>query len=199
MYNNKKSIKMKIILLCLPLLALAHMTIAQKKPKKYPTILLKVDIKTSVKKAFEYIVPVELSHIFKRYKNLPGIERTSNKELWYTPGMQRTVYFEDGNTAQEYLLTVNPHTGFSYKIDSFTSTLRRLAKQINGQWVFTESEKGITHIEWSYTIVPKNFLARWMINAFVKKNLRGMLHNALQILKKDLESGQLHQFQAGER
>ena len=132
-------------------------------------VVVTIDINVSVEEAFEYIVPVDLPHIFKRYKNLPAIKSTSNTERWYTPGMQRTVYFEDGNTAQEFLLTVNPHSHFSYKIIDFTSPLKRLAKRIEGRWSFTESQKGDTHIEWTYEIIPKNFLTKMMINLFVKK------------------------------
>jgi len=102
--------------------------------------------------------------------------------------MQRTVYFEDGNTAQEYLLTVYPHSSFSYKIDSFTSPLKRLAKKIEGKWVFTELDNGQSQIEWTYTIVPKNYFAKFIINSFVKKNVHGLLSNALKILKDDLET-----------
>ncbi len=158
---------------------------------QYPTVLVTIDINAPIKEAFEYIVPIELSYIFKRYKNLPAIDGTSNQERWYTPGMQRTVYFEDGTSAQEHLLTVNPHSDFSYQINGFTSALRRLAKRIEGQWIFTENEQGKTHIEWTYTIVPKNSFARIAINTFVKKNVKGLLNNALLILKEDLESGNL--------
>ena len=156
--------------------------------KNHPQIVVTTNINSSAKECFEYIVPIELSHIFKRYKNLPAIDSTSNKELWYTPGMQRTVYFEDGNTAQEYLLTVYPHSSFSYKIDSFTSPLKRLAKKIEGKWVFTELDNGQSQIEWTYTIVPKNYFAKFIINSFVKKNVHGLLSNALKILKDDLET-----------
>ncbi len=163
------------------------MTQIKAQNKNHPQVVVTTNINSSIEESFEYIVPVELSHIFKRYKNLPAIDSTSNKEIWYTPGMQRTVYFEDGNTAQEYLLTVNPHSSFSYKIDSFTSPLKRLAKRIEGEWIFTESERGKTQIEWTYTIVPKNYFARIIINAFIKKNVKGLLNNALEILKEDLE------------
>lgn len=159
----------------------------EKNQKNHPTILVSIDIDSPVKQSFEYIVPIDLSHIFKRHKNLPAIVSTSNGETWYEPGMHRTVYFEDGNTAQEYLLTVNPHTDFSYRIDGFTSPLKLLAKQIEGEWVFTETKEGKTHIDWIYAIVAKNALARMMIICFVKNKIRYLLNNALLILKEDLE------------
>ena len=65
-------------------------------------------ISAPIDSAFDYIVPVDLSHIFKRYRRLPAITNTSIKEDWTKPGLTRTVYFEDGPTAQESLLTVVP-------------------------------------------------------------------------------------------
>lgn len=181
---------MKIMSLVLPLLAFAVVTKVYNQKREHPKVVVIIDIDAPVKESFEYIVPVNLPHIFKRYKNLPAIVSTSNKKLWYTPGMVRTVYFEDGNTAKEYLFTVNPYSDFSYKIEDFTSPLKRLAKRIKGQWIFTKLENGKTHIVWSYEIIPKNFLAQFIINAFFKKNIKGLLNNALTVLKEDLEKNQ---------
>lgn len=160
----------------------------EKQSSQSSTVLVSTDIHVQIEEAFEYIVPVDLAHIFKRYKSLPAITGTSNEALWYTAGMQRTVYFEDGNTAQEYLMTVEPHQSFSYQIDGFTSQLKCLAERIEGKWLFSETADGTTHIEWTYTIIPKNFFARQIIALFVKKNVEGLLNNALEILKEDLEN-----------
>jgi hypothetical protein len=139
--------------------------------------------------AFNYIVPVDLSHIFKRYKQLPAITNTSVKEGWTKPGLTRIVYFEDGSIAQESLLTVISNTSFSYKIENFTSQLRFMAKRIEGDWQFIDLGNGQTKIEWTYKVVPKNFITSRIIKTFLIKTIRGLLINALTILKDDLESG----------
>ena len=151
------------------------------------SIRAKIEIEAPLEQSFEYIVPVELSHIMPGYKSLPGVERTSNKTLWYTPGMQRTVHFTDGNTAIEKLLTVEPHASFSYQVDGFTSVLKRLAVRVEGEWQFHETPQGNTHIEWRYTLVPRNGMSRFVLNTFVKKDVQGFLNQALAILKEDLE------------
>jgi len=163
----------------------------EKKPLS-SSVLVEIEIDAPIEESFEYIVPVELSHIFKRYKNLPAIVRTSNTEVWDQAGMQRTVYFEDGNTAEEYLLAVNPHADFSYKIEGFTSALGKLCKRIEGKWIFSKTPEGKTHISWTYTLVPKNFFARFLINTFVRKNVAGLLNQALEILKEYLEKKYMH-------
>ena len=156
--------------------------------KKFPQTKIVMTINAPIDSAFNYIVPVELSHIFRKYKNLPAIIKTDEKEKWLKAGLTRTVYFEDGSTSKETLLTVVPHTSFSYRIENFTSQLRFLAKRIEGDWVFTDLGNGQTQIEWTYKIVPKNFIARGLINLALIKNVKGLLTNALTILKTDLET-----------
>ncbi|NGM67129.1 SRPBCC family protein [Sphingobacterium sp. SGR-19] len=155
--------------------------------KKIPQTKIIMTINAPIDNAFNYIVPVELSRIFKKHKNLPAIIKTDEKEKWFKAGLTRTVYFEDGSTSKETLLTVVPHTSFSYRIEDFTSQLRFLAKRIEGDWIFNDLGNGQTKIEWTYKIVPKNIFARGAVNLFLLKNVNGLLTNALTILKNDLE------------
>jgi hypothetical protein len=155
--------------------------------KKFPETKIVMTINASIDSAFNYIVPVELSHIFKRHKNLPAIIKTDEKEKWFKSGLTRTVYFEDGSTSKETLLTVVPNTSFSYRIEDFTSKLHFLAKRIEGDWVFIDLGNGKTKIEWTYKIIPNNFFARVAINLFLIKNVNGLLTNAMTIIKTDLE------------
>ncbi|WP_154647983.1 SRPBCC family protein [Pedobacter arcticus] len=156
--------------------------------KKIPQAKIVMTINAPIDSAFNYIVPVKLSHIFKKHKNLPAIIKTDEKEKWFKAGLTRTVYFEDGSTSKETLLSVVPHTSFSYRIEDFTSQLRFLAKRIEGNWIFTDLGNGQTKIEWTYKIVPKNFIARGLINLVLLKNVKALLTNALIILKTDLET-----------
>ncbi len=165
---------------------IAGIAFAQSQKKLSQTKII-MTINTPIDSAFNYIVPVDLSHIFKKYKNLPAITRTDETEKWIKAGLTRTVYFEDGSTSKETLLTVIPHTSFSYRIEYFTSQLRFLAKRIEGDWIFTDLDNRQTKIVWTYKIVPKNFFARGLINFFLLKNIKGLLTNALTILKTDLE------------
>ena len=144
-------------------------------------------INAPIDSAFNYIVPIDLPHIFKRYKNLPAVVKTNETEKWLKGGLTRTVFFDDGSTSKESLLTVVPNTSFSYKIENFTSQLRFLAKQIEGDWLFTDLGNGQTKIEWTYKIIPKNAFARGLIKAFLLKKVNGLLTNALTIVKNDLE------------
>ncbi len=168
-------------------IGIAGIALAQSS-KKYPQTKIIMTIDAPIDNVFNYIVPVDLSHIFKKYKNLPAITKTDETEKWIKAGLTRTVYFGDGSTSKETLLTVVPHSSFSYKIENFTSQLRFLAKRIEGDWIFTDLGNGQTKIEWTYKIVPKNVFACGLINLVLLKNVKGLLTNALTILKADLEN-----------
>jgi Polyketide cyclase / dehydrase and lipid transport len=173
-------------------MGIAGMVTAQS-DKKVPQTKVIMTINAPIDTVFRYIVPVELSHIFKRYKRFPAITKTSNEEVWIKPGMSRTVFFEDGSTSKETLLTVVPSTSFSYHIENFTSQLRFLAKGIDGDWLFTDLGNGQTKIEWTYKVIPKHFMARFIIKSVLMKDVNGLLSNALTILKNDLELGVITQ------
>lgn len=162
------------------------LALAQNKSSSQVKITMSINSITDT--AFGYVVPVKLAHIFKRYKRFPAITKTNESELWNKSGLTRTVYFEDGTTAQESLISVEPSKSFSYKIENFTSSLRKLVKRVEGEWLFTDLGNGQTKIEWTYKLIPKNSLTKIVIKWFVLKDLKLLLTNALTILKQDLEN-----------
>src|SRR6478735_12572693 len=104
---------------------------------KSPETKIVITINTQIDKAFNYIAPINLMHIFRGNALIPAIVDTSVKEGWNKAGLKRTVYFKDGSTSQESLLTVNSPVSFSYKNEDFTSTvLAALLKRLEGEWMF---------------------------------------------------------------
>ena len=164
---------------------------------KNSTLTVFVDVKSKLplQQSFEYIVPMDLEHIFKRYKNLPAVIKTSNKKAWYTAGMTRTVFFDDGTSSEETLLSIDPHSSFNYKVNGFTNSLRFLIKQINGRWTFKDVGQDTIRIEWTYEIVPKHYMAKSLIDFAVKRQVKILMTNALNIMKEELESGNLYRYE----
>ncbi|MGS2765102.1 SRPBCC family protein [Sinomicrobium sp. M5D2P9] len=161
-------------------------------PKKNPEITMVMTVNSDIDKAFHYIAPINLMHIFRGNAMIPAIVDTSVKQGWNKAGLRRTVYFADGSTSQETLLTVNAPTSFSYKNEQFTSkVLSALLKRLEGEWLFTDLRNNKTKIEWTYRTIPTNFLARIMVKLVLMKALKSMLKNALDIIKNDLETGKL--------
>jgi hypothetical protein len=160
--------------------------------QKSTEITIIMIINAQINQAFNYIAPINLMHIFRGSAMIPAIIDTSIKEGWNKAGLARTVYFKDGSTSQESLLTVEAPISFSYKNEHFTSkVLSALLKRLEGEWLFTDIGNNKTKIEWTYRAVPTNFLSKLVVRLVLMKALRSMLNDALTIIKNDLESGQL--------
>lgn len=164
----------------------------KKDSNKNPEITVTVIIDSQIERAFNYIAPINLMHIFRGNAIIPAIVDTSVKQGWNKAGLKRTVHFADGSTSQESLLTVYAPTSFSYKNEHFTSkVLSALLKRIEGEWLFTDLGNNQTKIEWTYRTVPTNFFARIMVKLVLMKQLMSVLKNVMDIIVNDLESGQL--------
>ena len=123
---------------------------------------------------------------------IPAIVDTSIKEGWNRAGLTRTVYFKDGSTSQETLLTVHAPASFSYKNEHFTSkVLTILLKRLEGEWLFTDLGNGKTKIEWTYRAVPTNYFAKLFVKLVLIRAVRSMMADALEIIKNDLNTNQL--------
>ena len=149
-------------------------------------IVVNISIAAPVPECFNYIVPVKLAHIFRPYLLLPGVKHTDEAERWATPDISRTVYFTDGSTAKEELLTVEPPQSFTYRISAFTGINKFLVSHINGTWQFTPNNDK-TDIKWTYSLICHNTVARFAAKVVVAPMLRRYLQRALQILEADLE------------
>jgi hypothetical protein len=150
-------------------------------------IITQAQISKPSPEVFDYVLPIELSHIFKKYKFLPGVIRTDEKEKWIKSGLTRTVFFDDGNTASEELLEVSSPEYFAYKITNFTSPLRFLVYQINGNWKFTTPKADFTKIVWEYELIQKNSFTSWIISTFLLKDMKVFLQNSMDIIVQDLQ------------
>jgi hypothetical protein len=141
-------------------------------------------IEQSINQVFEHIVPISLPHIFKKFKYFPAVISTNETQKWITPGLVRTVFFEDGNTAQEELITVINPSYFAYTVTNFTSPLRFLITQINGSWEFTQTGNK-TNIVWKYELIPRNKFTKWIINNLLLNDLKTFCQNAMDIIQTD--------------
>jgi hypothetical protein len=151
-------------------------------------IITTATINKPINKVFDYVAPIDLSHIFKRYKYLPAVIGSNETEKWIKPGLSRTVFFEDGNSAFEELLVVKSLEYFAYKVSNFTSVLKYLITQINGNWKFSTDQNGFTNIIWEYELIPKNKFTSWIITTFLYKDISKLLQNAIDIISNDLKT-----------
>jgi hypothetical protein len=156
----------------------------------HPSTTITAIVKAPIDQAFHYIAPIYLPHIFPGAGPIAGISGTSINEGWNKAGLSRTIYFKDGTTSQETMLTWNAPTSFSYKNENFTSAiLGSTMSRLEGDWLFTSLDNDTTKIEWTYRAIPKNFFSRLFIRLVLMRFMKGMLQQAMDISKNDLETG----------
>ena len=96
---------------------------------------------------------------------------------WAEPGAGRRVTLADGHYVIERVIE-NREDFFKYQLFIFTNATGRGVEQIVGEQRFVATETG-TRFEWTYNILPKNFLTRY----FVRQNLdelQGYLETGLK-------------------
>jgi Polyketide cyclase / dehydrase and lipid transport len=155
--------------------------------------LLSATVKTTVTAnqadAFEHIVPIDLTSIFKGYGPLPSVTGTQNQiGGWDTAGQTRTVHLSDNSSAQEVLTKYEHPHYFSYTVSNFTSLLRFLTTSANGEWWFSIGTLGQTNIKWRYEFNARSILAvpvLWLITNILWRNY---IHKALQLSKAQVEN-----------
>jgi hypothetical protein len=155
--------------------------------------LLSVTVKTTVKAnqatAFEHIVPINLTSIFKGYGPLPSVIGTQNQVgAWDAAGQTRTVLLSDNSSAQELLTKYEYPRYFSYTVSSFTGLLRLLTTSASGEWWFSISSSDQTKIKWCYAFNARSVLAVPVLWLIANVLWRNYMYKALHLSKEQLEN-----------
>jgi Polyketide cyclase / dehydrase and lipid transport len=105
--------------------------------------------------AFDVIVPIDLSLIFKSWHGIfPGVRGTKNQTgEWDHVGASRNPDLTDGSTALETLVEYTRPSSFAYTLVGFTNVLGRLVEGVRGEWTFAPDGDG-TLIRWTYEFKP---------------------------------------------
>lgn len=100
--------------------------------------------------AFQTIVPIDLSLVFKKWGPVPGVRGVANEDgAWDSVGRSRNPVLTDGSTARERLTEYTSGHSFAYEITGFTGPMRHLVAGVRGEWTFTPDGAG-TLIRWTY-------------------------------------------------
>jgi Polyketide cyclase / dehydrase and lipid transport len=109
-------------------------------------------------RAFEVIVPIDLSLIFTGWGPFPAVRGVKNQTgAWDHAGASRNPELSDGTTATEALTEYTPPNSFAYEVTDFTNVLGRITHGVRGEWTFTP-DRGGTVIRWAYEFKPKRGL-----------------------------------------
>ena len=154
--------------------------------------LLSATIKTTVTAsqaaAFEHIVPIDLTSIFKGYGLLPSVTGIENQVGdWNASGQTRTVHLSDNSSVQELLTKYEHPRYFSYTVSGFTGVLGLLTTSANGEWWFSVNSSGHTTIEWRYTFNARSVLAVPILWSIANLLWRNYMNQAMQRSKALIE------------
>jgi hypothetical protein len=149
---------------------------------------VKITVTANQADAFERVVPIDLTSIFKGYGPLPSVMGTQNQiGAWDAAGQTRTVHLSDNSSAQELLTRYEYPCYFSYTVSNFTSLLRFLTTSANGEWWFSVGTLGQTHIKWRYEFNARSILAVPVLWLIINILWRNYMHKALQLSKTKVE------------
>lgn len=146
------------------------------------------DINASIETVFNYISSGELlPDWLKKCGPVNGVVKTEIVKGPYNfPGASRTVYFDNGDTLTEQLLSFDPVGYYSYSVTKITDPLRHLTSIGYGQWWF-ENQPGGTHVKWVYSFLPKNLFARLALSIFLSLFYTKFMNQALRLAKARIE------------
>jgi hypothetical protein len=156
--------------------------------------LLSVTVKTTVtadrSDAFEQIVPIDLTSIFKGYALLPSVTGIENQVGdWDASGQTRTVHLSDRSSVQELLTKYEHPRYFSYTVSGFSGVLGLLTTSANGEWWFSVNSTDETAIEWRYTFNPRSILAVPILWSIANLLWHNYMNQAIQRSKALIEQG----------
>jgi hypothetical protein len=149
-----------------------------------------VTVRASRERAFEHIVPIDLSAIFTGYGPLPAVSGTRDQTgPWDAAGQTRTVLLSDGSSAQEALTAYHRPSHFAYTVRGFTGILRFLVTEARGEWWFEPAPAAQgTDIRWKYEFVSRSAWLEPVVCAITQWLWRGYMGRALQLSAAQVEA-----------
>lgn len=168
---------------------------------KGPRATVRTTTSVPLAAAWEAFVPVALAEVFPKSKGpVPAVRSTSGQVgRWDVIGRSRSVNLSDGSTVREEITGSNPSGGqpatgsvatFSYRVSGFTGPIGMLAKEAHGTWRFEQVSPSRTKIEWTYTFVPKGWLAavplRFILATYWRAYMSDGIENVASIAERQL-------------
>ncbi len=105
---------------------------------------------------------------------------------WGEPGAARKIFFKDGSTALERILSTDLPNGYRYQPWAYTSPVRLLSDYAVSE-MRVAPENGKTRLTWNYAFHARNGIALPVLKLFVSLDWKRNLANGLRVLKAHLE------------
>ncbi|MEB2787021.1 SRPBCC family protein [Algoriphagus persicinus] len=166
-----------------------HVTIDQQVPSKHILFTTaEVVVNCDKDKAYKFVSSVnELSSWLLKTGPIYGVIKVSTlRGHWEKVGDNRLVERGDSATLVEELISVHPHSNYSYQTTEFSDIFKHFTTKTYGHmWFDTVDDQ--TRLRWVYTFTYKNLLSRIFLSLFVPLFLKKYLQNGLNNAKAFLE------------
>ncbi len=106
---------------------------------------------------------------------------------WGEAGSSRKIFFKDGTTSLERILSTDLPHSYRYQPWAYTNPVRLLSDYAVAS-VRVEPAGGKTRVVWDYGFHARNRLAKPFLQLIVTFDWRRNLANGLQVVKKHLEN-----------
>jgi len=157
------------------------------------TVPVTVQMRTAISpnRAFDSIVPIDLSLVFKGWGPFPAVRGVYNQTgTWDHAGASRNPDLSDGSTATERLTEYTAGHSFAYELTEFTNVLRQLVEGVRGEWTFTPDGDG-TVIRWTYEFKPlrgRRVLVRSGLAPLWRRYMQASLETAARVAERDAKT-----------
>lgn len=106
---------------------------------------------------------------------------------WGEAGAARKIFFKDGSSSLERILSTDLPRSYSYQPWAYTSPVRLLSDYATST-MNALPEGDTTRIVWDYGFHARNAIAKPLLKGFVSLDWKRNLENGLAVLKKHLEA-----------
>ena len=159
------------------------MTLITSKDRTVP-VSVQTRATISPHRAFDVIVPIDLSLVFKGWGPFPAVRGVKNQSgTWDHAGVSRNPDLSDGTTATERLTEYTAGHSFAYEVTGFTNALRWLIHGVRGEWTFTPDGGGSV-IRWTYEFKPlrhRYFLVRRVLGPLWRRYMQAGIVAAARV------------------
>lgn len=144
-------------------------------------------VRADVQQAFDVVVPIDLTLIFRRMGPLPGVVGIKDQtEAWDHVGASRKPQLSDGTEAFERITVLTPPRYFAYEVSGFQNSLRLLVSGARGSWTFEPGHDGGAAIAWTYSFRPLRGRAA-VVRLIVKPLWTRYMRRALEHVAREVD------------
>jgi len=125
------------------------------------------------------------------YKDLPKITHAQPVNGDFTQvGHSRRVHFDNGKTLLETIILYQKPTEFAYELSEIELTLKLFARRARGHFRYEPLAGGRTRVVWTYGFDQRNFVAKGLINRYIRSTHRFWMRDTLSAIKRLSEEKQ---------